>query len=550
MGAHRSDIGMKIEEAIEGMTFAQILRRQAEERGDKLYLNYLVDGRQYTFREIYKQTNRVANGLLDRGIGKGAHVASVLRNSPEQLLFGFALGVTGAVSIPLNPASRPAQLEYFLTQSDAQVVCVSDELLEGVLASLANTAVRLVIVVRESERPLPESNVEMIDFNDLFDGSERAPDIEVLYSDLAAIKYTSGTTGPSKGNMFCQSAYLAFSMDLMNRIGATEDDTYYVCFPMYHASGWNAAVLTMLQLGGGIALTRQFSASSYLDDARRSGSTIFNLLSIGDFLLGQEESESDRDHKLRVGLAAPMPARAAEFEKRFGAKLVGAYGLTDFTCVFTLSPDQSEWKRTSAGRPHDNVDVKLVDDNDFEVPVGESGELLVRHKTPWMSASGYYNMPEATLESRRDLWFRTGDRFYRDEDNFFYFVDRKKDSIRRRGENISSYELESVVLRHPAVAEAAALGLPADTGEDDVAVSIVVKEGASLSASELIAYCADNMPRYMVPRFVDLTERLPRTTTGKVLKYKIKEALLERPEQLWDREAEMPSVLTRPAKVS
>jgi carnitine-CoA ligase len=528
---------MTVEDTIRSMTFAQVLRRQASERGDKLYLNYLVDGRQYTFRDTYEQTNRIANGLLARGIGKGAHVASVLRNSPEQLLFGFALGVIGAVSIPLNPASHHTQLEYFLSQSDAQIVCVSDELLDGVLASLANTAVRTVIVVRESANPLPQSNVEMIDFNDLYDGSELEPDIDVRFSDLAAIKYTSGTTGPSKGNMFCQSAYLCFSMNIMERLQVTEDDIYYVCFPLYHASGWNAAVLTMLQLGGGIALTRQFSASNYLTEARNSRSTLFNLLSVGDFLLGQEESESDRDHSLRVGLAAPMPARAVEFEKRFGAKLVGAYGLTDFSCVFTLAPDESDWKRLSTGRPHDNIEVKLVDENDFEVAFGVPGELLVRHKNPWMSASGYYNMPEATSESRRDLWFRTGDRFYRDEDNFFFFIDRKKDSIRRRGENISSYELESILFRHPAIAEAAALGLPASTGEDDVAVSVVLKEGVSLREEELIAYCVDNMPRYMVPRFVDLTHTLPRTTTGKVVKYKIKEAMMESRDRLWDLEA-------------
>jgi len=528
---------MADENTIRGLTFSQVLRRQARERGGKLYLNYLPDGRQYTFGDVYRQTNRIANGLLARDIGKGTHVASVLRNCPEQMLLGFALGSIGAVSIPLNPASHAVQLEYFLSQSDATVVCVSDELLDGVLEALPNTAIRTVIVLRESDSALPEIEAEVIDLYDLMDESDEDPGVDVCHSDLAAIKYTSGTTGPSKGNMFCQSAYLCFSMDIMRRLETTEDDIYYVCFPLYHASGWNAAVLTMLQIGGGIAMTRQFSASNYLQEARDSGSTIFNLLSVGDFLLSQPESESDRDHRLRVGLAAPMPARASEFENRFGAKLVGAYGLTDFTCIFTLSPHESEWKRTSTGRPHDNVEVKLVDDDDFEVPVGETGELLVRHKYPWMSASGYYKMPEATLESRGDLWFRTGDRFYRDEDNFFYFVDRKKDAIRRRGENISSYELELIVLRHPLVAEAAALGLLASTGEDDVAVAIVVKEGASLTENEFIAYCVENMPRYMVPRYVEITDALPRTTTGKVIKFKLKEAMMENRDQLWDREA-------------
>jgi len=535
---------------IKDVTFSNILRHQAHARGDKVFLNNLPDGRTYTYREVYKQTNRIANGLIAQGVGKGTHVASVLKNSPEQMFLGFALGVIGAVAIPLNPASHSSQLEYFLSQADAEVVCVSDELLAGVLAVIGKTAVRQIIVVQEGDTELPEAGIDLIEFSQLLAGSEEEPGIDVRYSDLAAIKFTSGTTGPSKGNVFCQSAYLQFSMTLMERLGANEKDIYYVCFPLYHASGWNAAVLTMLQLGGGVALTRQFSATNYLEEARRSKATLFNLLSVGDFLLSQPESESDRDHSLRVGLAAPMPARAAEFERRFGAKLVGAYGLTDFTCVFTLSPEESAHKRTSTGRAHDNVDVKLVDEEDFEVPVGATGELLVRHKYPWMSASGYYKMPEATLESRSDLWFRTGDRFYKDEDGFFYFVDRKKDSIRRRGENISSYELETVILRHPSVAEAAALGIPCETGEDDVAVALVLKEQAVVSERELIAYCTENMPRYMVPRYLHVVQALPRTTTGKVEKYKVKEVMVRDREQLWDREADIDGGIPKSAKTA
>ena len=522
---------------IKDLTYGNVIKRQARERGDKVYLTNLSDGRTYTFAEIHEQTNRIANSLLRLGIGKGVHVASVLRNSPEQILFYFALGKIGAVSIPINPNSHSAQLEYYLSQSDSQVVCVSDELLPAVMGILPKTQVKTVIVVRESDEALPATTVQLVDYAALLNGGAEDPQVEVFYSDLVAIKYTSGTTGPSKGNMFCQSAYLHFSMGIMERLQATEDDIYYVCFPLFHASGWNAAVLTMLQLGGGVALTRQFSASNYLEEARRSGSTLFNLLSVGDFLMSQPESASDRDHKLRVGLAAPMPAHASAFERRFGAKLVGAYGLTDFSCIFTLSPDESEQKRVSVGRPHDDVEVKLVDDDDFEVPFDMPGELLVRHKYPWMSASGYYNMPEATGEARRDLWMRTGDRFYRDADDFYYFVDRKKDSIRRRGENISSYELENVLLRHPAISEAAALGLRADTGEDDVAAALVRGAGMAVTEAEVIAYCRENLPAYMVPRYLLFVDEMPRTTTGKIEKYKIKERMVTGKDQLWDNDA-------------
>jgi crotonobetaine/carnitine-CoA ligase len=440
----------------------------------------------------------------------------------------------GGVSIPLNPRSHPDQFRYFLSQSDAQVLCISGELLSEIIPVLPDTGIKTLIVLRDNGEVLPDISIDVIDFVELLEGDRSAPNVEVRFSDLAAIKYTSGTTGPSKGNMFCQSAYLHFSMPLVERLGANEDDVYYVCFPLFHASGWNAAVLTMLQLGGRVALTRQFSATRYLEEARESGATLFNLLSVGDFLLSQPESPADKDHRLRVGLAAPMPANAIDFERRFGAKLVGAYGLTDFTCIFTLAPDESEMKRGSTGRVHDDLEVKLVDDDDFEVSPNVPGELLVRHKYPWLSASGYYKMPEATEATRRDLWMRTGDRFYRDDEGFYYFVDRKKDSIRRRGENISSYELESVLLRHPTVAEAAAVGLAASTGEDDVAVALVAQEGSAINEEEILEYCTAKLPHYMVPRFLLILDALPRTTTGKVEKYKVKALFDARRDSLWD----------------
>lgn len=528
---------MKDESWIKDLTFPQIIRRQAEERPAKVFLHNLSDDREFTYADTRDETYRIANGLLGRGIGKGTHVASIMFNSPEQIFLYFALGAIGAVSIPLNPRSHADQFRYFLVQSDAEVLCVSDELLPVVLPVLPDTQIKTLIVFREKGEALPLLPIDVLDFAELSSGEACDPGVVVLHSDLAAIKYTSGTTGPSKGNMFCQSAYLYFSIPLVERLQADENDVYYVCFPLFHASGWNAAVLTMLQLGGRVALTRQFSATNYLDEARRSGATLFNLLSVGDFLLSQPEGPRDRDHNLRVGLAAPMPANAADFERRFGAKLVGAYGLTDFTCIFTLAPDESDAKRGSTGRVHDDVEVKLVDEGDFEVSANVAGELLVRHKYPWLSAGGYYKMAEETAATRRDLWMRTGDRFYRDDDGFYYFIDRMKDSIRRRGENISSYELESVLLRHPAIAEAAAIGLPASTGEEDVALALVCAEGAALDEVAVLAFCREKLPRYMVPRYILLTDALPRTTTGKTEKYKVKAMLVERRDVLWDAEA-------------
>jgi carnitine-CoA ligase len=530
---------------IKELTLGGVLQRQAHERGDKIFLDYLPDRKTWTFLQVRESSNRIANSLLDLGVHKGAHVASVLLNSPEQVLFYFALGTIGAISIPLNPDARGEQLIYYLNHSNSTVVCVSDTLLKTLLAVMPQTTVKKVIVVREGGAALPRADIELIDFDSLLTSDSKAPSVEVAFSDLAEIRFTSGTTGPSKGNIFNHAANLHFAMGVMERLSVSDKDIYYVCFPLHHASGWNAAILPMLQVGGGVALTRRFSASAYLDEAGRSSATLFNLLSVGDFLLSRPPSSSDRDHKLRVGLAAPMPARAEEFERRFGAALVGAFGLSDFSCAFALAPGERTNKRLSVGRPFDYIEAKLVDDDDFEVPIDVPGELLLRHKLPWLSASGYYQMPEATIEARRDLWMRTGDRMYRDKDNFFYFVDRKKDSIRRRGENISSYELENTLIRHRAIAEAVALGLRAATGEDDVAVALVRTPDGEVTEEEIAEYCSEKLPNYMVPRYVLFVDSLPRTITGKIEKYKVKEHMTAHRSDLWDRETAATAHKTR-----
>lgn len=228
---------------------------------------------------------------------------------------------------------------------------------------------------------------------------------------------------------------------------------------------------------------------------------------------------------------------AAEFEARFGPRLVQGYGLTDFGCAFATPLDMPEAKRFSMGKLFEGYEARLVDDDDREVPVGEPGELLLRRTDPPFAMSqGYYNMPEASLKAMRNLWFHTGDRVMCDEDGYYFFVDRKKDALRRRGENISTYEVELAILSHPAVADAAAYPVQLRVGDDEVGVSIVVQDGMTLSEHDLFLFCRDNMPHYMVPRFIDVRESLPRTLTNKLRKQEMRDHVEANLSVVWDSE--------------
>ena len=295
----------------------------------------------------------------------------------------------------------------------------------------------------------------------------------------------------------------------------------------------------MLQLGAGIALTRKFSASKFLEDAKLGGATIFNLLSVGPFLLSRAASDADRDHCLRIGIAAPMPVDAEQFEDRFGVTLIGAYGISDYAGAFAVEPWESAKRRKSVGRAFRDIECRLVDDDDFEVEIGQVGELLLRHKIPWLAGMGYFEMPGETLYANRNNWFHTGDLFIRDNEDYYYFVDRKKDALRRRGENISSFELEMAVLTHEGIEEVAAYGVKSITGEDEVAISVVLGEGITMNEKDILLHCEEAMPKFMVPRYIEIVSSLPKTVTMKTKKEEIRRDANGRVQDLWDREREV-----------
>ena len=520
------------------LTIGKILADKAEYNGDKPFLTFLPDGRRYSYRDIAHLSNDLAAGLLEAGIGRGCHVAVMLDNCPEQILIYFALGRVGAVAVPINTAAKGAQLAHMLRSADCSVVVADQRYADrfGLIAD-AVPALRRMIMLGNDPHPVEQGWT-----NSLFDSlyvPSTAPIDKARFDDLAYICFTSGTTGPSKGVMFHQARAIMGAVSHREAFGHRFDDIFYVCLPTFHINALTGSIYLALMADASVVMNDRFSASRFWHDIRECGATTFNLLgSMSHILWGLPPLPEDARNAVRFILATPVPVFAREFEARYGLRICSGYGLTDYATplAFTLSDPPS--KLGSAGRPRRGWDVRIVDEDDFEVPYGERGEIVMRSDNPWCMSSGYYGLPQASLDSLRNGWFHTGDRGYVDEDGYFYFVDRKKDVIRRRGENISAYEVEQILLTHPDVAEAAVFPVSSDMSEDEVAATIVPRNDAVFDPGALIRFCESRMAYFMVPRFVEIRADLPRTLTEKVEKYRLRAAAEAKLGALWDRERE------------
>jgi len=517
----------------------QLVADKAELHGDRTFIQF--EDTRYSYLDMDVLSNRIANGLAQLGVKKGTHVAFMVDNKPEIILLYFGLGKLGAVAVPVNTAAKGELLSYYLRQSESEIVIADASLVERIAVVAPGTPkLRHVVSVRDvkarNEMPfdcaLPRS-----DFSELLAASDARSDIEVRFSDLHALLYTSGTTGPSKGNMITHAGSLSAGLEVARTFGYCQDDVFYVCLPIFHGNALWCSVLPALIADASIALARSFSVTTFWQDIRRYGATQFNSLgAMTNFIWSRPPDPRDRDHKVRQAMVVPTPTFYRDFEERFGIRFTSLYGLADRGIVAARGPSDPPEKWASAGRACEGVEIQIVDDDDFEVPRGQPGEIVVRTMVPWLLAQGYYNMHEATAHACRNLWFHTGDRGYLDEDGYLYFLDRKKDAIRRRGENISSFEVEQIILKHPAVLDVAAFPVTSEYSEDEVMVAVVIGEGHVLCEADVIEHCSNNMAYFMVPRYVEFAAELPRTMTEKVEKYKLKQEAEKRLSTVWDRE--------------
>jgi len=315
----------------------------------------------------------------------------------------------------------------------------------------------------------------------------------------------------------------------------TEEDIIYSCLPLFHANASMSNCYTALLARATFAMGKRFSLSTFMDEIAMYKATHTHVMgSILVLLMKQKPKPDDANNTLKVVNSVPLIPESLEFEKRFGVKLIGMYGATE-TSICIASPFDEETKPDACGKALPQYDCRIFDDNDMECPPGKIGEIVVRGNLPFIQMEGYYNMPEATLKAFRNLWYHTGDYGKQDENGYFYFEDRKKDAIRRRGENISSYEVEEVVNAHPAVLESAAIAIKdQEMTEDEVKICVVLKKGQDLSPEELINYCKERMAYFMVPRYVEFMDDFPKTPNQKIEKYKLREKGLT--AQTWDRE--------------
>jgi crotonobetaine/carnitine-CoA ligase len=370
--------------------------------------------------------------------------------------------------------------------------------------------------------------------------SVQEPDRDgVLASDPQYIMYTSGTTGPSKGVISPHSQAHGVGRSLAQNYGYRPDDVLYTCLPLFHGNALWYSAYAALWADCTLAVSPRFSAGSFWDEIRATGATQFNSLgAMTNILLRAPASPRDREHRVRQAMIVPLSRETyREVSERFGVQVTSLYAMTETFAVTMFTPDDPESKGASAGRPRGLSEIQIVSDEDDPLPTDEVGEICVRPCEPGIMMSGYYKMPEATVRDTRNLWLHTGDRGRLDEDGYLYFVDRKKEAIRRRGENISAYEVEMLVAKHPCVLEVAAVPVASELSEDEVMIYVVCRDGHKVSEEELVRFANRNMAHFMVPRFVHFIDALPKTASEKIEKYKLKTWAEQNRASLWDREA-------------
>lgn len=518
---------------LEERALGPILRARAEAEGDRPYLTF--GERTWSFRQTEAEVRNVARGLAVRGIGRGGHVALLLPNCAEFVFAWYAACLRGAAMVPVNPQYRGFMLDAPLRETGARGLIIHRDLVEALhsLTPEVHAGLEWVAVVGGVEGiELPPGKAELIAYEDLCVAEGADPEIACDYRDIHSVMYTSGTTGPSKGVMIPNGQFFASACVFLRAVALTREDVLFTPLPLFHGLASRLGVLPAMMVGAHVVIGERFSGSRFWHQAAECGATVgHTIFTIPPILKAQPPGPQDRAHSIRCMYNAHHDP---EFEERFGVRLVEAYGMTETgLIVYTDYPVRREG---AAGRLHEDWEARIVDENDFPVPSGEVGEIAVRPKLPFIMMQGYLDKPEDTLRACRNLWFHTGDMAWVDADGYFFFVDRKKDRIRRRGENISSWDVENFVGAHPDVAECVALPHPAAAGEDDVRVVVVFKEGAGARAApaSLAEWLEERMPAFMLPRYIEEMAELPRNPTSKVEKYKLVERGLG--EGAYDRE--------------
>ena len=525
--------------ALEHYTLDGLLERRAEQYPDKVFL-YLNDV-PLTYGEVWRRSTAAANRLTQLGVGAGDTVAVFLETCPEYVDVLFACARIGAIYAPVNTAFRGDFLRHQLRDSGTKVIVVDGSLMERLAEVAGEDLPELkVAIVRntEGQDACKISGIDVFSISTLAEASDAAlvGDHDVRWNALSALLYTSGTTGPAKGVELTSHYLVTAGKTLAELWKLQPDETIYAAVPLYHFSGMLGAVTSTLVTGSTAVLDSWFSVRATWDRIRKYGAAGF--IGVGPMvvmLYNLPPDPSDADLPLRFISAAPIPTELwRKIEQRYNCECTSVYGMTECFPITVLGVG-SGGAPGSAGSPNPNFDVQLVDANDEEIAAGEVGEIVARPRAPHVMFEGYSGRPEATVAQMRNLWFHTGDLGRFDEQGNLWYVDRKKDAIRRRGENISSFEVERVLATHPAVAEIAVIAVPSPVSEEDVKACLVLAPDADLGPIEFMDFCGEKLPFFAVPRYLEFVDDLPRNATGRILKFQLRDDPVN--ARTWDREA-------------
>jgi crotonobetaine/carnitine-CoA ligase len=524
----------------DGLTIPGVLDAQVAQRPDQSLL--VIDDVPLTYRTLQERSISAANVLVGLGIGPGDRVALFMGTCPEWVTLWFGLCRLGAVAVPINTAYRGDFLANQLRDSSTKMIALDRSLADRVFSIAGDVPTLHTVLLREdgkatAEAPSPPAQVQVHSIEQLLEGKassvEGAPDLPPF--PVGAIFSTSGTTGRSKGVLATQHYLLHAAQSMVDLWRLQPGEVVHGPLPLFHLSAVGTVLGPMLAGGTGI-LDSTFSVSATWDRVRRyEASGIALAGAMLSMLWNLPPDDRDKEIPLRFISAAPVPKESFEaMEDRWQCRIVTCYGMSEAFPLTVAGVDEPN-RVGASGRPNPNFDVMLFDPEDQPVPVGEVGEIVCRPRRSHVMFEGYDGRDRETVEQFRNLWFHTGDMGRFDEEGFLYFADRKKDAMRRRGENISSFEVEQSLLRHPDVAEVAAVGVPSELGEDEVMVYLVATPGQVIEMEPFMDFCSEHLPYFAVPRYVEVTPELPKNAVGRILKHELRARGVS--SSAWDREA-------------
>ena len=515
------------------VTLARLLEARAARAPEGIFYSWGETAE--TVGMFNARVNKIARNLAALGVVPGTHVMVMMSTSPDYLAIWFAIAKLGAVEVPINAAYHGQLLHHQIVTSQSTVAVV-DAAFASRVDELAGTLPGLTLVFVRGEYTPADRRLHWLDFAALEAVNDESDlGLEIPYHSACGIIFTSGTTGASKGVVLTHHYLAAYGLMYAEVNALREADVLYNFLPFFHLSGKFLTIAT-LAVDARMHLIPRLTVSNFWDDCRRHGVT--NFLGVGgicNMLLSRPPHADDRESSLRTVYAVPDPADIhVEFEQRFGCRMTTVWGSTEVGLPI-IRKAGDPYRPGSCGRESPYYEVAIVDEHDQPVPAGTVGEIVVRARRPYLLGSGYIGMPERTVESWRNLWLHSGDRGRMDADGWYWFEDRASDSLRRRGENISSYEVENLAMSNSAVAEAVAVAAASPLGEDDVWLLVRLREGSDLDHEALLAHCARVMPYFMIPRYLQIVSDFPRTPTAKVEKYKLRQS--GPGPDAWDREA-------------